>query len=143
MTPQEFETLAQPYPITITLSDKERKRINTDSGNGDAGQTLPPAHNSAASLVAAIEGNLAGMAHSDLVLTCKMLEGGRAKWRKEAEALQATLVMLKRELDPHISDPTKYELPRSAWDEAVRRHGDKPPTATVERKGNDEIQSKA
>lgn len=77
-----------------------------------------------ASLVAALEGNLNGMAHSDLVLTCQMLERGRATWRKEAEDLKATLVMLKRELDPHISDPSKYELPRSAWEEVVRRHGD-------------------
>ena len=82
---------------------------------------------SADSLVAAIDGNLNGMAHGDLVLTCQMLERGRAIWRKEAEALKATLVMLKRELDPHISDATKYELPRSAWEEVMRRHGDNPP----------------
>lgn len=79
------------------------------------------------SLVAAIEGNLAGMAHSDLVLTCQMLERGRMVWRKEAEALRTTLVMLKRELDSHISDPTKYEFPRSAWDEVLRRHGQDSP----------------
>lgn len=80
--------------------------------------------------MAAIEGNLNGMAHGDLVLTCQMLSRGRATWRKEAEALHATLVMLKRELDPHISDPAKYELPRSAWEEVVRRHGDNPPNET-------------
>lgn len=74
------------------------------------------------SLTAALEGNLSGMAHGDLVLTCQMLERGRATWRKEAEALKATLVMLKRELDPHTSDPTKYELPRSAWAEVLQRH---------------------
>lgn len=29
------------------------------------------------------------------------------------------LVMLKREMDDHVSDPTKYELPKTAWAEAV------------------------
>lgn len=43
------------------------------------------------SLVAAIEGNYAGMSHADLVLTCEMLERGRTVWRKEAEALAETL----------------------------------------------------
>lgn len=52
------------------------------------------------SLVAAIEGDYARMRHSDLVLTCRMLERGRGQWRVEAEELKATLVMLKRELDP-------------------------------------------
>lgn len=73
------------------------------------------------------------MAHSDLVLTCQMLERGRATWRKEAEALKETLVMLKRELDPHISDATKYELPRQAWEEVLRRHGDNPPNNGTQR----------
>lgn len=41
------------------------------------------------SLVAAIEGNYAGMKHSDLVLTCEMLARGREGWRKEAEQAQA------------------------------------------------------
>ena len=76
------------------------------------------------SLVAAIEGDLNGMAHGDLVLTCQMLKRGRETWRKEAESLKKTLVMLNRELDPHVSDPGKLELPRSAWDEVVRRHGE-------------------
>jgi hypothetical protein len=31
--------------------------------------------------------------------------------------------MLKRELDPHVSDPLKYELPCSALEEVVKRHG--------------------
>lgn len=49
-----------------------------------------PKHNSgnADSLVAAIDGNLSGMAKADLVLTCEMLERGRAQWRKEAEELK-------------------------------------------------------
>lgn len=37
------------------------------------------------SLIAAIEGNYSGMSHEDLVSTCKMLNNGRAQWRKEAE----------------------------------------------------------
>lgn len=41
---------------------------------------------------------------------------------KELTALRGTLVMLKRELDPHISDPLKYELPKTAWEEVARRH---------------------
>lgn len=102
----------------------------------ETGAGLAAAHGSADSLVAAIEGNLNGMAHGDLVLTCKMLERGRATWRKEAEALHATLVMLKRELDPHIIDPMKYELPRSAWKEVVRRHGDNPPNGRDQRPGS-------
>jgi hypothetical protein len=75
------------------------------------------------SLIAAIDGNLNGMSHSDLVLTCQMLERGRAAWRKESEQLRQTLVMIKRELDDHISDDSKYEMPRSVWDEVVKRHG--------------------
>jgi len=47
-----------------------------------------PATTKEDSLVAAIEGNRAGMAHTDLVLTCNMLERGRAVWRKEAEEAQ-------------------------------------------------------
>lgn len=40
------------------------------------------------SLIAAIEGDYAGMSHADLVLTCKMLYRGREAWRKEMEQLQ-------------------------------------------------------
>ena len=41
------------------------------------------------SLSAAIDGDLRGMSHSDLVLTCEMLVRGRAAWRKEAEEAKA------------------------------------------------------
>lgn len=75
------------------------------------------------SLLGAIKGDRNKMSHRDLVLTCQMLERGRAAWRKESEALRATLVMLKRELDSHVNDPLKYEFPRAVWDEVVRRHG--------------------
>lgn len=43
------------------------------------------------SLIAAIDGNLAGMSHADLVLTCKMLTRGRAAWQKECEEAHAVL----------------------------------------------------
>lgn len=51
------------------------------------------------SLIAAIEGDFSGMAHSDLVLTCKMLTNGRAQWRQEAEGLRTALQRLKGETD--------------------------------------------
>lgn len=38
-----------------------------------------------------------------------------------AKELWQILVMLKRELDPHDTKPDKYELPKAAWDEAVKR----------------------
>jgi hypothetical protein len=47
------------------------------------------------SLIAAIDGNREGMSHSDLVLTCNMLERGRAQWRKEAEDMAAELATLR------------------------------------------------
>lgn len=75
------------------------------------------------SLVAAIEGDLSGMSKENLVLTCEMLERGRAAWRKDAEDYRATLVMLRRELDTHSLDDSKYEFPKSVWQEVLRRHG--------------------
>jgi hypothetical protein len=73
------------------------------------------------SLVAAIEGNREAMSHSDLVLTCNMLEKGRAGWRAQSEKLLQILFMLARELDQHTTNSEKYELPKSAWAEAIKR----------------------
>lgn len=39
----------------------------------------------------------------------------------KSKELWQILVMLKRELDPHDTNPDKFELPKSAWDEAVKR----------------------
>jgi hypothetical protein len=41
--------------------------------------------------------------------------------QEKIEGLWQILVMLKRELDPHPNNPTKFELPRDAWREACRR----------------------
>ena len=73
---------------------------------------------SAESLVAAIEGNLNGMAHGDLVLTCKMLERGRATWRKEAEAFKATLSELVSESQYYAHDRGGKFL--EVWERAHR-----------------------
>jgi len=80
------------------------------------------------SLIAAIEGNDAGMKYSDLILACKMLCNSRDAWRKDFEAERGKvkefwgiLVMLKRELDDHVSNPSRYELPKDAWEEAAKR----------------------
>lgn len=40
------------------------------------------------SLIAAINGDRSGMSHSDLVLTCNMLERGRTAWRRDFEELK-------------------------------------------------------
>ena len=55
-------------------------------------------------MLAAIDGNLNGMAHGDLVLTCQMLERGRARWRHEAEELMATLSGLVSESEYYAHD---------------------------------------
>ncbi len=47
------------------------------------------------SFISAIEGNLSGMSHADLVLTCQMLKRGRAEWRKEAEDAHRELATVK------------------------------------------------
>jgi hypothetical protein len=65
-------------------------------GSGDLLETLKQVREQCQntegdSLIAAIEGNFAGMSHSDLVLTCEMLTRGREQWRKEAEELKAKL----------------------------------------------------
>lgn len=56
------------------------------------------------SLIAAIEGNRAGMSHSDLVLTCNMLERGRAAWRKECEEAQRENQRLREHCFANDSD---------------------------------------
>ncbi len=53
--------------------------------------------------------------------TSKALRAQVEEARKDGEELHRILVMLKRELDKHPTDSTKYELPKEAWDEAVRR----------------------
>jgi hypothetical protein len=40
---------------------------------------------------------------------------------EKAKALWPILVMLKRELDEHSSNPNKLELPKTAWVTAVNR----------------------
>jgi hypothetical protein len=51
------------------------------------------------SLLAALEGNLEGMRHSDLVSTCRMLGRGREIWRKECEAEKAKVSDLLKVLE--------------------------------------------
>jgi hypothetical protein len=41
--------------------------------------------------------------------------------KDKADQLWAILVMLKRDFDPHVSNPNKLEIDRSSWDEAVKR----------------------
>jgi hypothetical protein len=43
------------------------------------------------SLIAAIQDNYEGMAKSDLILTLRMVQRGRARWEAEATALQSKL----------------------------------------------------
>lgn len=65
------------------------------------------------SLVAAIEGNYAGMAHSDLVMTCQMLERGRAAWRADAERMKPVIEhYLKRA--KHLRDQSEIDRCESA-----------------------------
>lgn len=51
------------------------------------------------SLVAAISGDRSGMTKADLILTCEMLERGRAIWRKEAEELRAIVDSLHASIE--------------------------------------------
>jgi len=41
--------------------------------------------------------------------------------KEKADTLWQVLVMLKRELDPHETKADFYQLPKSAWEEAVKR----------------------
>lgn len=80
------------------------------------------------SLLSAIEGSYERMSHSDLVMTCNMLSRGRTAWQREyesqklkSEKLWNILVMLKRDLDSHVTNPNKLELTKQSWYEAVKR----------------------
>ena len=84
------------------MDSKQTQENQTHAG-------LAAASGSADSLIAAIEGDRSKMAHGDLVLTCQMLERGRARWRKEAEEAQEALreiVMLCGDPDPSDGEGT-------------------------------------
>jgi len=99
----------------------------------DSEDYCPACLSSVTSLLSAIDGNYAGMSKPDLVLTCNMLSGGRAKWRADAENYQAAL----SDLMDRLQSPTcLYAAPGRGDCEhfvglpglIVKGHHDGPPT---------------
>lgn len=77
------------------------------------------------SLIAAIEGNFAGMSKDDLIATCEMLTSGRASWRKDAEQYQRELIAAQQTVSQLCIDISSIrEQHQREWDEFDRNEND-------------------